>query len=178
MQTNRSTFAGDDRPVDNVVWKECEEFCRRTGLSFPTEAQWEYACRGGQGSPYSGSEVLNDMGWFSGNSRWNSGILASHMSGEKRCNQFGLCDMHGNVAEWCEDVFDPEFYQKETALVPDPVCRTSSSEQLLHVVRGGGWFDVAEDCRSASRRGAGSNWPPGGMKIGFRPVSLLCPGFR
>jgi formylglycine-generating enzyme required for sulfatase activity len=88
----------DDLPVECVSWKECQEFCRLTGLQLPTETQWEYACRAGSDGPFAGTGVADQMGWFQGNGRFET-----HPVGRKRPNAWGLYDMHGNVAEWCED---------------------------------------------------------------------------
>ena len=88
----------DALPVEQVAWDDCQEFCTKSGLSLPTEAQWEYACRAGTAGPFSGTANLDEMGWY----RQNSGGT-THPVGEKQPNDFGLYDMHGNVWEWCED---------------------------------------------------------------------------
>jgi formylglycine-generating enzyme required for sulfatase activity len=152
-----------------VSWDDCQEFCKLTGLSLPTEAQWEYACRAGTGTPYySGNteEDLKSVGWYSGNSEGKV-----HAVGSKDPNAFGLYDMHGNVWEWCVDVYDAEFYSKREALEKDPVY-TSGSE--FRVFRGGSWSYIAVRCRSACR----GNWHPShrNLNLGFRPVRPLpCP---
>jgi formylglycine-generating enzyme required for sulfatase activity len=104
MGTDYSTrFTGDDLPMDSLSWKDCVGFCAKTGLSLPTEAQWEYACRLGTETPYSGGSV-DDLGWHQNNSGFKV-----HPVGQKKPNAFGLFDMHGNAVELVLDSFDAEF---------------------------------------------------------------------
>ena len=159
----RVHFKGDTLPVVEVSWDDCQEFCKKTGLSLPTEAQWEYACRAGTTGPYAGTGKLDDMGWFRENTEDKS-----HPVGQKKPNSFGLYDMHGNVWEWCADVYEKEFYSKPEATKKDPVCTSGSVER---VIRGSSWFSVAGSCRSAHRDG----FPPSLRfhVIGFRPSASL-----
>ena len=155
-------------PVETVTWSECEEFCRETCLVLPTEAQWEYACRSGSKTAYSGTGRLPEMGW--------QGNYPSHPGGLKKPNDFGLYDMHGNVAEWCQDVYDERFYSKAEASMKDPVCRTGSGDR---VYRGGGWEMAAFLHRSAARSHSPTNGPrvqrsPPGY-LGFRPAFWPLP---
>ena len=92
MGSNPSSFKGTTRPVEQVSWHECKEFCEKLGLGLPSEAQWEYACRAGSSGPYAGSGDLDEMGWYDENSD-----SKTHPVGEKQPNHFGLYDMHGNV---------------------------------------------------------------------------------
>ncbi|MEY2715314.1 MAG: Serine/threonine-protein kinase pkn1, partial [Planctomycetota bacterium] len=123
MGANPSYFKGASNPVDTVSWNDCRSFCERTGLRLPSEAEWEYACRAGTTGAYAGD--LDSMGWYGDNSGtrridalalWNqnkSGYLdvlnangcQLHPVRQKRANPWGLHDMHGNVWEWCEDVY-------------------------------------------------------------------------
>ena len=144
MRDNPSRFKGDTLPVETVFWKDCQEFCKKTGLSLPTEAQWEYACRAGTEGPYGGTGKLDDMGWYKENSGGRT-----HPVGEKQPNHFGLHDMHGNLFEWCADSFDAGFYTKPEATQKDPLCTTGSEE--YRVLRGGSWRNNANRCRSAVR---------------------------
>lgn len=163
MGSNPSKFKGESLPMERVSWNECKEFLSKVGLEFPTEAQWEYACRAGTTGPYSGTGVLEEMGWHEGNSG-----DTTHPVGEKKPNGFGLHDMHGNVEEWCEDVSDREFYSK--AMQEDPVCKSGSG---FRVVRGGGYYSNARVCRSADRGGV----RPSGRYdfIGFRVAYYPLP---
>jgi formylglycine-generating enzyme required for sulfatase activity len=153
-----SFFKGDDLPVEIVSWEDCQEFCKKTGLALPSEAQWEYACRAGTAVPFAGE--LPALGWHVDNSQWRT-----HPVGEKQPNGFGLHDMHGNVLEWCADWYGEDFY-RESAGAMNPVFENSGSE--FRVLRGGAWIFVARDCRSAFRvRGHSSNRL---NVLGFRPA--------
>lgn len=165
-KTNPSHFTGDEnRPVDGVFWEDIQEFEAKTGLALPTEAQWEYACRGGTTTVFAGK--LDDLGWFDGN---NGGT--THSVGQKAANGFGLHDLHGNVWECCEDVYDEAFYGKPEAAGPDAVSTTSFAGHG-HFVRGGSWSDDAGFCRSASRIGD----PPTHLYgiLGFRAAYYSVP---
>ena len=102
---------------------------------------------------------MKKVGWYRGNSGGKT-----HAVGSKKVpNDFGLHDVHGNVLEWCEDVYDSTFYEKPEAMQKDPVCTSGSGGRVL---RGGGWVSVAGDCRSACRD---YNVPSGrGETLGFR----------
>jgi len=127
-------FEGRNLPVVNVSWEECQEFLRKTGLALPTEAQWEYACRGER---FIGWEDTEDMAWVESNSGGNGG--KAHPVGEKERNSFGLYDMLGNVDEWCQDYFKKDFYE-ESAGGKDPMCEDSGSGR--RIMRGGGLLYV------------------------------------
>lgn len=137
----------DAVPIERISWLDVVEFGRRTGLRMPSEAQWEYACRAGKLGPYGGTGVLSEMGWYFENFD-HSRVTESMPVGQKEPNDFGLYDMHGNVGEYCEDVYEQEFYLSDAAGERDPVCKGQSEEV---VVRGGGIFADAPDCRCASR---------------------------
>ena len=167
MGSNPSEFTGNvQRPVEGVSWNELKElagFLARTGLQLPSEARWEYACRAGQAGPFSGTGNLDDMGWWGGNSG-----DTTHPVGAKAANQFGLHDMHGNVYEWCEDVYHETFYSTPEAAGPDPVS-TSGSES--RVIRGGRFESPTWICRAAFR----TVCLPSNRRrdLGFRPVMPL-----
>ena len=159
------------RPVETVSWdnlKDADGFLARTGLSLPSEAQWEYACRAGTSGRFSGH--LDDMAWYEENSGRNHHYeeysSRSHQPvGTKQANHFGLHDMHGNVYEWCEDVYDGDFYNTPSAAGPDPVNDTGSGQRVF---RGGGFRSSAHRCRSAFRN---FNLPPvHDAQVGFRPA--------
>ena len=150
MGSNPSDFKGDDLPVEKVSWDDCQEFCRKTGLQLPTEAQWEYACRAGSTGAYAGN--LDEMAWYNGDN-------GTHPVGTKKPNAWGIYDMHGNVWEWCQDWFG----DYPSGSVTDP---TGPSSDSYRVNRGGGWGGYARDCRSAYR----DYDEPGyrGFSLGFR----------
>ena len=140
MGNNPSVYCGPDRPVENVSWNECQEFIKRASqmdgckYRLPKEKEWEFACRAGSMTDW-GRRVngecgpLETMGWYSDNNRGNRG---SHAVALKEPNAWGLFDMHGNVWEWCEDLY-----------------QAGGSDR---VYRGGSWNFGAGDC-SASCRG-------------------------
>ncbi len=134
-------FRGADLPVIFAWSPESLEFFRKTGLKLPTEAQWEYACRAGTSGAYGGTGRLKDMGWYRGSSR-------AYPVGEKQPNGFGLHDLHGNVSELCEDLYDEGFYPTPEARRKDPVCASGSE---WRVRRGGCLLCNASRCRSAFR---------------------------
>ena len=163
MGTNPSSFTGDlNRPVEQVSWSDCQTFIARlnalTGKNFrlPTEAEWEFAARGGnkaRGTLYSGSDNLEDVAWYYTNSYIvgpESADYGTHAVGTKHSNELGLYDMSGNVHEWCADEYAP--YNGA-----DP---ESASSLGRYVIRGGCWFSVPLDCRSAAR-----NYESPGMRI-------------
>lgn len=162
MGNNPSGFEGDDLPVVAVSWDDAIEFCRRlsqmTGKEYrlPTEAEWEYACRAQTTGDYAGN--LDAMGWY----RENSGGK-THPVGKKQPNAFGLYDMHGNVAEWCED----DWHDSYDGAPTDGRAWVDGLRQFLNqVVRGGSWIDTAANCRSALRSFSKRGTRGGG--IGFR----------
>jgi formylglycine-generating enzyme required for sulfatase activity len=149
MGGNPSNFEGDDNPVDSVSWDDCKKFIKkinsRSGFTarFPTEAEWEYACRAGTEGAYSGAGDLDDMGWYDENSDDET-----HPVGEKEPNAWGFYDMHGNVLEWCADWYG----SYPTKAVTDPKGPSSGGNRVL---RGGSWGILARGCRSAFRRSYG-----------------------
>ena len=146
--------------MELVSWEDCKQFCEKSGFLLPTEAQWEYACRAGTSGPFAGTGKLDDMGW----SKENSG-KAPHPVGEKQPNDFGLHDVHGNVYEWCEDMYDRHFYSTPDASKKDPVCRSGTKGRVM---RGGSWLKDAVYLRSARRRWI--DFPYSGIFTGFRPA--------
>src|SRR5262245_22003448 len=156
-------FNGNDNlPVAGVSWEDIQRFNAKTGLSLPTEAQWEYACRAGTSTPFAGD--IDILGWHSSNSE-----ATSHPAGKKAPNGFGLYDMHGNMAEWCRDLFDPSFYSKPEAKGTDPVCTSGRWDEP--VIRGGNWIADPVFCRSAYRRNLSVG--ASGDSVGFRPASPI-----
>lgn len=153
MGSNPSIFTGNmQRPVEVVSWNDCQTFITKlnelTGESFtlPTEAQWEYAARGGKstkGYLYSGSNSIADVAWYSGNSS-----NTTHPVKSKSPNELGLYDMSGNVWEWCADWYGSYSSTSQT----NPVGPITGSNRVL---RGGSWFsDATTSCRIANRNNA------------------------
>jgi formylglycine-generating enzyme required for sulfatase activity len=161
-------------PAENMDWFEASRFClwlTGSGLlpadfaaCLPTEAEWEYACRAGTDTEYhtgDGAEALAEAGWF--DEDWETG--STHPVALKQPNAFGLLDMHGNVWDWCHDVFDERAYCSRVDGVCDPGSMIrdadyrkgrgfeSGKNDPRRVLRGGSWSGTARLCRSAIR-----NW--------------------
>ena len=143
---------GDDRPVELVSWNDCQEFIQKlnrlTGRNFrlPTEAEWEFACRGGnnsRGYKYSGSNNLGNVAWYDANSGGQT-----HPVGTKAPNELGIYDMSGNVWEWCNDWFADYSANSQS----DPIGPQSGSDR---VSRGGGSTNSDCECRSSVRNADG-----------------------
>ncbi|MDR1896408.1 MAG: formylglycine-generating enzyme family protein [Prevotellaceae bacterium] len=130
MANNPSQFKGDSLPVENGSWNDVQEFIRKlnaqTGKSYrlPTEAEWEYAARGGEqgaNSKYSGSDNVDEVAWYGNNSGQKT-----HAVGAKQANKLGIYDMSGNVYEWCSDWY---------------------GNYATRVIRGGSWLSVTQSVR-------------------------------
>ena len=152
MGTNPSYFKGNDLPVEQVSWKEAIEFCHKlsqmTGKAYrlPTEAEREYAARAGTTGPYAGE--LDSMAWYNKNSGNKTDTVGqTHPFGQKKPNAFGLFDMHGNVYEWCEDVWHDNY----DGAPNDGSSWLSGGDSTHHVLRGGSWGSGSGFCRSAAR---------------------------
>ena len=157
MGSNPSDFKGNNRPVENVSWYDAVEYCNRlskkegltpcysgsgknitcnwnaNGYRLPTEAEWEYAARGGINKDdykYSGSNDINEVAWYEGNSGGKP-----HDVGTKKANSLGIYDMRGNVNEWCWDWYDGGYYSKSPRINP-----TGASAGSFRVRRGGCWY--------------------------------------
>ncbi len=148
MGSNPSNFKGDNLPVECVSWNDCQTFINRlnsyTGRNFrlPTEAEWEFAARGGNYSrryKYSGSNYIGDVAWYDSNSG-----RRTHPVGTKQANELGLYDMSGNVWEWCSDWYGSYSSYSQS----NPTGPNSGSPRVL---RGGSWYCFARRCRSSFR---------------------------
>ncbi|HXG55880.1 MAG TPA: SUMF1/EgtB/PvdO family nonheme iron enzyme [Vicinamibacterales bacterium] len=154
-------FGKGRQPVINIQHHAAMEYCRwlsaHTGRAYrlPTEAEWEYAARAGSGSAYgygNNPAELDTHAWY----RRNAGSRP-HPVGQKTANRWGLHDMHGNVAEWTLDHYDPRRYGTVTPLSLGPAL-LPTDRRYPHVARGGSWDDPAERLRSAARRGSSEDW--------------------
>jgi formylglycine-generating enzyme required for sulfatase activity len=163
---------GDNYAATNVSWDDAQAFCQKLRekengkYRLPTEAEWEYACRGGTTTRFSVGDdesALSSSAWWGG--LYGDGGNAeneqyAHQVGRKQANAFGLYDMHGNVYEWCEDM-----YAEKLRGGTNPLVSSGGSNRAL---RGGCWDDVAVFCRSGNR-----NWGRPGLRrisLGFRPA--------
>ena len=152
MGTNPSYFKGDNLPVEQVSWNDCQEFIRKlnqkTNRNFrlPTEAEWEYAARGGWkslGYKYAGSNNISDVAWY-----WDSSDDAppTHSVKTKQPNELDLYDMSGNVWEWCRDWYDSSYYSDSPQFNPQ-----GPSSGFFRVLRGGCCVSCAMDCQVSGR---------------------------
>ncbi len=163
-----SVFKGDKRPVEEVTWYDCQRFvnklCELEGVppntyQLPTEAEWEYACRGGTDTSFCFGDQPDRLGiWadFAGNNCKQTAEI-----GRRRCNSLGLYDMHGNVWEWCRDLY-----------VNYPGDDSNAGDRYgYRTIRGGNWYVGAWECRSANR----CCLPPAshGNMLGFRVMRRI-----
>lgn len=183
MGDNPSYFKGKHRPVETVSWDDAQEFLSKlnaredvqafirqlnplgTEFRLPTEAEWEFAARGGacsKGFEYSGSNRLKQVGWYYENSNDQT-----HEVGQLLPNELGIHDMSGNVWEWCRDWYGSEYYEEchERGMVENPQGPDTGTSRVL---RGGGCGFDPVDCRSVDRY----RYDPEGRyrSIGFRLV--------
>lgn len=179
MKFNPSPVKSDNLPVMNITWQDAIGFCNKlsamygydsvysragnayvfnsnlNGFRLPTEAEWEYACRAGSDSDFPGTGLLDDMGWYNGNSAFNP-----HTVGTKLPNQGGLFDMNGNVWEWCWDWYRDDYYSYAPAVDP-----TGPASGERHVLRGGSCGDGASFARSANRTYLSDDFLNCGLRI-------------
>lgn len=159
-------FGKGRQPVVDLGWHAAMEYTRWlsrvTGKRYrlATEAEWEYAARAGSDEAYSfgrNPSALGEYAWFAANSKERP-----HPVGLKKPNKFGIHDLYGNVAEWCVDRYDPDFYRKFSMAKPEnpallPVSMPGD-QRYPHVARGGSWADGPTELRSAARRGSDPDW--------------------
>ncbi|PSN11652.1 hypothetical protein C7293_23475 [filamentous cyanobacterium CCT1] len=185
LNPSPSQFIGNNHPVEQVSWFEAVEFCDRLSrytsrpYRLPTEAEWEYACRANTTTPFHfGETITTDLANYNGADEQH-GAYGRGPRGENRqtttpvdhfgiANAFGLCDMHGNVWEWCQDSWRPNYdntSKRKTKAASQP-------DQSTHrVARGGSWYTTPQRCRSASR----IHFDPESRHpdVGFRVVCAL-----
>jgi formylglycine-generating enzyme required for sulfatase activity len=177
MGDNPSKFkqCGDDCPVERVSWEYAQGFIAKLNqlektkaYRLPSEAEWEYACRAGTTTEYSfgdDASKLGEYGWYRDNSNKRTQKVAT-----KKPNSWGLYDMHGNVWDWVED----DWHGSYEGAPADGRAFVDNSSGSYHVVRGGGWYSVAEGCRSATRINISPDLRRGdvGFRV-FRSVALV-----
>ena len=169
MKANPSFYKdiGKGAPVEKVSWNDCQSFCKKLGSGFrlPTEAEWDYAARGGnrsKGFIYSGSNNLDEVGWYNKNSD-----STTHEVGKKKANELGIYDMSGNVSEWCEDWFG-DYPQ---TLEEDPQGAKSGSKRVVR----GGYGRIVDCCHRVAYRSSPlmpSDW---NIDLGFRLALTVDP---
>ncbi|WP_427157197.1 SAV_2336 N-terminal domain-related protein [Aliinostoc sp. HNIBRCY26] len=165
LSTDPSKFKGSNRPVEQVSWYDAVEFCARlsqhTGKSYrlPSEAEWEYACRARTTTPFHfGETITSELANYNANYSYGTGVKGSYrevtldVGSFGVANAFGLCDMHGNVWEWCLD----DSYKSYEGAPEDGSAWSDDNNNLYQkqgvaVLRGGSWLNYPGNCRSASR---------------------------
>ena len=175
MELNPSKIRGENHPVEQVSWLDCQKFIKRlnrmegsTKYRLPTEAEWEYTCRAGMTTAFYSGHIsvigkeldpnLDRVGWYRSNSQ-----NTSHPAGQKLPNVWGLYDMHGNVWEWCQDWWEHWYGKFQGGPAVDP---KGPSKGRFKIYRGGSWFADAEYHRAADRMRAKPDMRSYG--IGFR----------
>ena len=176
LNTAPSRFKGDNRPVEQVTWYDAVEFCARlsahTGRPYrlPSEAEWEYACRAGTTTPfYFGNTLTTEVANYDGNFTYADGPKGEYREETTSvdhfgiANAFGLCDMHGNVYEWCQDHFHSDYKGAPT----DGSAWTEGGDSERRILRGGSWGSDPRYCRSAYRDDSGpdSRYYNGGFRV-------------
>ena len=177
LNPDPSSFKDENRPVENVSWEDCQEFCLRlsaqTGRSYslPSEAQWEYACRARTSTPFHyGETIITEVANYNGLFRYGNGPKGANLNQTTPvgsygiANVFGLYEMHGNVWEWCADAWHDNYIGAPT----DGSKWEADAVDSRRVMRGGSWYSQSNLCRSAARAGS---WPNGNNDfLGFRIV--------
>ncbi len=168
MGEGRSSFAGDDLPVDSVSWKDAVTFCERLSekegrtYRLPTEAEWECACRAGVSGDLPDQGRLGDFAWYDRNSQ-----ETTHPVAKKLPNPWGIFDMLGNVSEWCLDRYAAE-YPRQESVGPGGPGDSQVPARDIRVVRGGSYDSFPDSCRCAARNSSPPSYQQ--KETGFRVV--------
>jgi formylglycine-generating enzyme required for sulfatase activity len=180
MGNNPSGFHGDDLPVENVTWNDCQEFLEKLSAKewktyrLPSEAEWEYGCRAGTTTPFNTGEAIStDQANYDGNYTYGNGEKGENRqkttpAGSFKPNAWGVYDMHGNLWEWCQDWYEEDYYKSSPSVDP-----TGPAQGADRVLRGGGWISSPMGCRSAYRERRVQNYHH--RFIGFRVVLMSGP---
>jgi formylglycine-generating enzyme required for sulfatase activity len=174
MGNNPSQFKGPDLPVERVSWEDVQEFVARlsrhsgTGYRLPTEAEWEYAAKGGRRNQdflFAGSNNLTEVAWYKDNEG-----ARTHAVGQKKPNELGLYDMSGNVWEWCQDGYENGYYGYRPKDNPQ-----GPSQGYYRVVRGGSWCSDPRLAKSTARYRDAFYYVSGnlGFRLVFSPPKSL-----
>jgi formylglycine-generating enzyme len=160
------------KPVERVRWRDAKRYCNErsllerlkpcydektadwdcdysaSGYRLPTEAEWEFACRAGTEGPYDfgRADRLRQYAWLADNSDQKT-----HPVGQKKANGLGICDLYGNVSEWCEDVYSATYYKESPTA--DPPGPPAPGKDVKRVIRGGSWKSSPDQCRATARQG-------------------------
>jgi formylglycine-generating enzyme required for sulfatase activity len=191
MKHNPSAFkVSPKHPVESVSWEDAMEFCKRlsdladerkAGRTYrlPTEAEWEYACRGGDhlepfhfGRSLSSAQANFDGRFPYGDAPVGANKKRTEKVGSYQANGFGLHDMHGNVAEWCLDWYDANYYGVSPQQDPQ-----GPGQMFYRVLRGGSFLNKGKECRAADRQNSLPDFR-GGNQYGFRVVLIVVQGNR
>jgi formylglycine-generating enzyme required for sulfatase activity len=161
LKLDPSKFKGANHPVEQVSWEDAVEFCDRLSkhtkrqYRLPSEAEWEYACRAGTTTPFHfGETITTDLANYDGNSTYGDGVKGVYREETTEvgsfgvANNFGLYDMHGNVWEWCQDVWHSNY---EGAPIDGNAWIDNEESSDRKLLRGGSWNGIPGDCRSACR---------------------------
>ena len=182
MGQNPSHFIGSKNPVEEVSWDDAQAFCKKLSgqttdrVRLPTEAEWEYSCRAGTRTAYYSGDTDKDLdrvAWYGANSKGTT-----HPVGQKEANAFKLYDLHGNVWQWCQDIYGEDYYGKSEAENPQGPSQGMDfpdvADKAVRLLRGGSWGNNPMNYRSAYRY----RYDPGlrSLNVGFRVV--VVPAFR
>jgi formylglycine-generating enzyme required for sulfatase activity len=161
LNPDPSYFKGDSRPVEQVSWEDAIEFCARLNeytkkqYGLPTEAEWEYACRAGATTPFHFGETISpELANYDGSNAYTDGSIVKNLGKTTPVNYFGianawgLCDMHGNILEWCEDLWHDSYDHAPDDGRSDWLTDSADDTRIL---RGGSWVNYPRYCRSACR---------------------------